>query len=152
MGRRGPRANPMSGRSERRFGSMVRKLEQAAISHSPPPPNSLPERGRDYWIQHADVLSLEGRLSPPTYAAFAELCLLVAEREAVRAVIATEGRVVTSGRMLRRHPLIDVEEKFSRRIFEYEKAFGLVPSSREPVHGFPSKAPPSFLDDDDPFA
>lgn len=152
MAGRGPKPNHMSERSQKRFGGDYIAPGAFAVTPYPQPPELLPERGKDYWREHAEILTAEGRLTPPTYAAFEELCFLVAERDTIRKVITSEGRVLASSKLQRRHPLTEVEEKISRRIYSYERDFGLVPSARAPLHGFPVKVGFNPFDDDDPFA
>lgn len=152
MGKRGPRVNLLSERTEKRFGDEIRQYSSKVTPRElfPDYPSDLPPHGQVYWLDHAPFLHQNGDLNPLTLQAFTELCRLIHERIETRDLLLAEGRTLKTGKIWRLHPLVTHEKDLSKRIFEYEKSFGLLPSQS----AFGKSFVPQFAglkDDADPF-
>lgn len=133
MGRRGPRPTPtkvLQLRGTYRADRHGAGDDLPALSRVPRPPASLSATARREWriigkrLHDAELLTAQDLPSLEAY------CVVRARALEAEAVVAMEGRTITTPQGMKRHPELVTAEKAWDDCRRYEQLFGLSPSAR----------------------
>jgi P27 family predicted phage terminase small subunit len=134
VGRRGPAPTPTkvlqlrgTFRSDRHGGQ---EPHATPLKAAPRPPKHIDETARKIWRKLAPALVAAELLTENDLGAFESYCVIYARALDAEAVVAVEGRTVTTQQGLKRHPELVTAEKARADMRKYEQLFGLSPSDR----------------------
>lgn len=142
MGLRGPAPTPtkilkMRGTFRRdRHGGQ--EPQTTALVSVPRPPKHLSDTERKIWRRVARLLVASELLTANDLDTFEGYVVVYARALDAEAVVATEGRTVTTPQGLKRHPELVTAERARSDMRRYEKLFGMSPADRAGLR-LPSK-------------
>lgn len=138
MGRRGRHPDPNSKRSQ---AALARAAALGKATPAPPPKTANATTSRppadvsavpaaaEFWREHAAILTAAGRLRPEHVRAFSQLCHLFADTVELRELVASEGRVIATGKGQGISPVARLLREARADFLTGCREFGLTPAA-----------------------